>query len=236
MPYCRARKAAGVRMPSHRLLPLTPEVGRARAGIELGRAQSEPDSLRSRGRRLAARPLGSGPVAGVPPPGRENSSRRSARACGSGSSESASPLDATATAHLPGLVRQTWAARLNRQIRLRTGVVGILLERNSIIRLLGAVLAEQHDERADSRRYLALEVLARSRLALITTGDHREDTTRPGAISAWSSTTSGRRVETSRLMPVSGFGDHAGYGGRRRAVGQAYEQPPPSGRMITLRG
>ena len=86
-----------------------------------------------------------------------------------------------------GLWRQIWSnnpnERLNREIRRRTDVVGIFPDRGSIIRLVGAVLAEQHDEWADGRRYLGLDILNRSRLVLITTEPTQEDNP-AGAISA----------------------------------------------------
>ena len=39
--------------------------------------------------------------------------------------------------------------------------------RDAIIRLVGAVLAEQTDEWAEGRRYLGLDILTKSRLTLL---------------------------------------------------------------------
>ena len=76
--------------------------------------------------------------------------------------------------------RQIWSnnpqERLNKEIRRRTNVVGIFPTRPSIIRLVGALLAEQHDEWAIARRYMSLDSLAQARIRLIEPDDLEEVT------------------------------------------------------------
>lgn len=82
--------------------------------------------------------------------------------------------------------------RLNKANRRCANVVGIFLARDALIRPVGAVIAEQHNEWAESRSYHGLNVLSKSR-ATTDIPELREKT--PAALTA------GSRSEES--MPAS---------------------------------
>ena len=125
---------------------------RAALGAEHGRL-GHPVGVRAARRRLgpgAARP--GDRLHGPAVPARSPS-------CSPRPSPTCSPTSRSPRPTAAGSARTNPLERLNKEIKRRTGVVGIFPNRASVIRLVGMVLAEQDDEWQDGRRYFRPETM-----------------------------------------------------------------------------
>lgn len=71
--------------------------------------------------------------------------------------------------HWPQIASTNPLERVNKEIKRRSDVVGIFPNDDAIVRLVGALMLETHDEWTVARRYMGLESLAR----ITDTQNHR---------------------------------------------------------------